>query len=129
MDGVLRQARLARHFAEASVMNRSLAEKAVHYAELAAQQAVTAAAWDEAAEWYRGAIGGLDGSDPAHEGDLLVALSVCSRNAAGLMMSDSHTAFIRAVEAYRRGSAPRSFAAGVVRGLASVVMGADRQPY
>src|SRR5687768_11419979 len=62
-------AQLARHFGEASVMNRSLAEKAVQYAELAAQQAEAAAAWDEAAAWYGQAIAGTDWArDPAHVG-------------------------------------------------------------
>ena len=108
-------------------MNRALAEKAVRYAELAAQQAEAVAAWDEAAAWYRHAIDGLE-DDPLREAALWVSLSLSERHMRNIT-ADSHGAFMRAVEAYRRANSPRAFAAGVLRGLSTVTMGSDRNPY
>ncbi|MEX2229548.1 MAG: AAA family ATPase, partial [Dehalococcoidia bacterium] len=126
LDGYAAQ--LARHFGEAAVMNRSLAEKAVRYAELAALQAESVSAWDEAAKWYREALAGLEGlpADFAREGTLRISLCLSLR-AAGLR-GDGWTAFHQAVAALRRATDARLFAAQLVRSLDPLVIPPEIEP-
>jgi len=111
-------AELARHFGEAAVMNRALAEKAVRYSELAAQQAEAVAAWDEAARWYTQSLVSVEGlrGDHLHQAELWMAVSACLRRVLG-RRAESWAAFERGVEQYRLHGDSLAFADGLVQGL------------
>src|SRR5690606_16396847 len=85
LDG--RAAELARHFGEAAVMNRSLGDKAVRYAEMAAQQAALSLAYPEAAAHYKRCLELVrtapDGID-ADEASLWRELAVCQMRTGDL---------------------------------------------
>ena len=71
-------ARLAMHFSESATLTKEHAEKAVHYSELAAQQAEARAAWIEAARHFANAITNLsDDTEPARRIALLVGHGRC----------------------------------------------------
>src|SRR5688572_1576329 len=110
-------AQLARHFREASVMNHSLAEKAVQYAVLAAQQAEAVAAWDDAARWYEVALAGLEGipGEGPRRGQLWMRASNCLRIAGHARRG--WAAFERGVGEYRDLDDSRLLASGVLDGL------------
>ena len=115
LDG--RGAELARHFGEAAVMNRALAEKAASFAELAAQQAEEVGAWAEAVGWYRAALDELEGlgGSEHHEGTLWMRLSNCLRVEG--RVADGWEAFHRGVAELRRLENPEMVAEGVLAGL------------
>ena len=79
-----RAPRLAQHFGEAATLSARHAGKAVHYAELAAQQAEAQFAWAEAGRHYESCltlVSGSDGALTSDEAGLLIALGRCLRNA------------------------------------------------
>jgi hypothetical protein len=79
-----RAPRLAQHFGEAATLSVRHAGKAVHYAELAAQQAEAQFAWAEAGRHYESCltlVSGSDGALTSDEAGLLTALGRCLRNA------------------------------------------------
>ncbi|MCI0784575.1 MAG: protein kinase, partial [Chloroflexi bacterium] len=79
-----RATRLAQHFVQAAMLTPRHAEKAMHYSKLAAEQAEAQYGWDEAARHYEDCLtlaGASDDAQSKEEGDLLLALGVCARNA------------------------------------------------
>jgi len=79
-----RATRLAQHFVEAAMLTPRHAGKAMHYSKLAAEQAEAQYGWDEAARHYEDCLtlaGASDDAQSREEGDLLVALGICARNA------------------------------------------------
>jgi hypothetical protein len=100
-------AELARHFVESATLTRAHAVKAVSYAELAAQQAEAATAWDEAARHYENCLALITSADDElgeDEPALLVALGRSYRNAAEWRPAWRH--LMRAIALYeQRGDA------------------------
>ena len=91
-----RAPRLAEHFMESSMLNESHAQRAVHYAKLAAQQAEAQTAWNEAAKWYESVLGLVTAAEDGlgeDEAELLWKLGVSYRY---------ETNFRSAIRSYRR---------------------------
>ncbi len=78
-----RAARLAEHYVEAAMLSPRFAAKAVHYSKIAAAQAESQSAWDDAARWYERALALVSSGADAlgeDEAQLLVALGACQSN-------------------------------------------------
>jgi DNA-binding CsgD family transcriptional regulator len=83
-SGESRAAELAHHYFQASTGSAQLLAKALHFGQLAGEQAERMTAWGEALRHYRNCLSLLgvpDAADTEPLADLLVALARCSRNA------------------------------------------------
>jgi class 3 adenylate cyclase len=94
--------RLANHFVEAAVLTPRHAERALKYARMAAEQAETQTAWEEAARWYGQALtvlGGSETPEPHAEADLLVHLARCDQNSN--RFREAFRSYSRAITLFR----------------------------
>jgi eukaryotic-like serine/threonine-protein kinase len=123
-----RASRLAEHFVEASTLAPRYAEKAVHYAKLAAEQAEAQTAWDDAVNWYQRCLALLTGSadDPlVDKAELLTALGMAQRDAG---LTADQTA--EPLETFTQAKAlylARNDAIGFARVTVEAVMGRDER--
>jgi tetratricopeptide (TPR) repeat protein len=102
-----RAPRLAEHFLESSTLTPRHAQRAVHYAKLAAQQAEAQAGWDEAAKWYERALALVTAADERlgeDEAELLLALGVAQRNSGNGRASWRN--LMRAIDRFRDSNNP-----------------------